>query len=146
MKTKRNFLFTSLLASGALALPLCGQTTPAAGGSAAATSPAATSTTTTTTAAETKPADAARPNHFGGTVSKVDTAAKTVTIENKKQGPRTFQLTDSTKVTNGKAEAKLEDVKVGDHVHGAYMTVGGKMELSTLKLGAPVPKDKAKKE
>ncbi len=123
MKIRINPLLTLILASGALALPLCAQTTPSEGGSAAAVSPSA--------------APSPAKTHFGGTVSAVDATAKTITVDNKRDGSRTFQLTDSTKVSaGGKDTATLDDVKVGDHVHGAFQKSGdGKMELETLKVG-----------
>jgi len=145
---KLNILLPTILAAGAFALPLhaqndvpggaMGGTTPAdqAATPAAATTPAAVEATPAASSA------AAQTLHFGGMLSAVDTTANTITVQNKKQGPRTFQVTDSTKVTktDGSA-ATLADLKAGDHVHGAFKkTDDGKMELLTLKIGPAAKK------
>lgn len=125
---KPYFLITPLLA--ALALPLHAQT------ASPADSPAAT-------AQAASPAPAATPEkaHFGGTLTSVDATGKTVTVVIKKQGTKTFQVTDSTKITKTDGTAiTLGDLKAGDHVHGAFTTTAdGKLELLTLKAGPKEP-------
>ena len=132
MKMKLNLLITTILATGALALPLRAQT-PAPADTPAATTEATPAATTGTTAATL----AAQKSHFGGKLGAVDTTAKTITVQNKRQGPRTFQVTDSTKITKTDGSpATLADLMPGDHVHGAFKTTDdGKLELLTLKIG-----------
>jgi hypothetical protein len=122
---KAKLLVTTLIATAALTLPLCAQS-PAPAGSA---SPAASATDKL---------------HYGGTVSSVDTTAKTITVANKKQGTKTFSITDSTKLTKTDGTTiTLADIKAGDHVHGAYDTApDGKLEALTVKSGPKTATDK----
>jgi len=132
---KINLLLPTLLAVGALALPLHAQNdvpAPAVGNPAATPGPGA--------APAANPA--AEKSHFGGTLGTVDTAANTITVQNKRQGPRTFQVTDSTKILKADGSAAtLADLKTGDRVHGAFKkSDDGKMEVLTLKVGPAVKK------
>ncbi len=119
---KANLLAATLFATAALTLPLCAQTP------APADSPAANPASS--------PAAAAKL-HYGGTVASVDTAAKTITVTNKKQGTKTFEVTDKTKVSKTDGTViTLADIKPGDHVHGGYdTTADGKLEALTVKAG-----------
>src|SRR6266705_1222784 len=86
----------------------------------------------------------ARSTPFKGTVSAVDKAAKTVTLEGKEKA-RVFQVTSTTKIHKDKKPATLDDVAVGDRVGGAYReNAEGKMELVTLNTGLPQAKQKVK--
>jgi hypothetical protein len=88
----------------------------------------ATSTSSDATAA------APEATKFKGTITAIDTTAKTVTVKSK-GGDLTLNITDDTK--GGKALSKLA---VGDKVGGAYTTdASGKMTATALK------KAKAKK-
>src|SRR6478672_10044633 len=57
---------------------------------------------------------------FRGTLSKVDSAAKTITVENKTKGDRTFEITSDTKITKGGKPATLAAGVVGGRVCGTY--------------------------
>jgi len=141
-----NLLIPTILAAGAFALPLQAQN-DVPGGAMGGTTPADQATTPAAAAATAAAsAPAAETLHFGGMLSAVDTAANTITVQNKRQGPRTFQVTDSTKVTKADGSAAtLADLKAGDRVHGAFKKTGdGKMELLTLKVGPAQKKADAK--
>jgi hypothetical protein len=123
---KINLLITSILATGALALPLCAQT------SAPDSSPAAT---------EAASPAAAAAEHFGGKITAIDTTAKTITVASKKLGSKTFKVTDSTTFAGADGSAvTLTDLKVGDRLHGGYTTAAdGSLELGTVKVGGGKP-------
>jgi 3-dehydroquinate synthase class II len=67
----------------------------------------------------------------------VDATAKTITVTNKKQGTKTFAITDSTKLTKTDGTViTLADIKPGDHVHGSFDTKpDGTLEALTVKAG-----------
>jgi Cu/Ag efflux protein CusF len=117
-KVKLNLLITTLFAAGALALPICAQTAPA-DTAAPAASPAKSTT------------------HFTGTVSAVDADGKTISAESKKAGKKTFDVTDSTKITGADGSAAtLADLKTGDHIRVTFKTTDdGKLEAETVKVG-----------
>jgi hypothetical protein len=125
---KPNPFLTTLIATAALTLPLCAQS-PAPADSPTAASPAAS------------PAAAAKA-HYGGTVSSVDATARTITVTNKKQGTKTFSITDATKLTKTDGTAiTLADIKPGDHVHGAFDTnPDGTLLALTVKSGPKTEK------
>jgi hypothetical protein len=124
---KPNLFLTTLFATAALTLPLCAQSP------APADSPAASPATSPVAATKT---------HFGGTVSSVDATAKTITVTNKKQGTKTFSITDDTKLSKTDGTAiTLADIKPGDHVHGGFDTKpDGTLVALTVKSGPKTEK------
>ena len=109
-KMKLNTLIISILSLGALVLPLQAQTTT--GSSAPDTTPA--------------------KSKASGTVSAVDTSAKTVTV-----GADTFTDTDSSKIVKADGtDGTLDDVKTGEKVKVSYSTGDdGTKDILTLKIG-----------
>jgi Cu/Ag efflux protein CusF len=84
------------------------------------------------------PSAAAAGTHFGGTVSAVDASAKTITVDSKKGGSKTFSLTDSSTLTGADGSSTtLADIKTGDHVRISYTTGsdGTTLTVTTLKVG-----------
>jgi Cu/Ag efflux protein CusF len=78
-----------------------------------------------------------------GTISAIDAAAKTVTINSKKEGDKTFTVTDKTKyATATKEVATLDDLKQGDKVQVSYTDAAGKLTAAKIM----VPKAHEKKE
>ncbi len=75
---------------------------------------------------------------FRGTVSAIDTNAKTLTVET-----RTFAVTADTKITRNGKPATLADGVVGEPVSGTYKKAdGGKLEAATIHFGAKAGKPK----
>lgn len=95
-----------------------------------------------------KPAqeEAEKPGTFRGILSDANKSGKTITLANKKgTNQRTFTVSDSAKITKGRAAATWEDLAVGVKVHGTLQkTADGKMEVATLKVGRN-PEEKAGK-
>jgi len=73
---------------------------------------------------------------FRGTLSKVDSVAKTITVENKTKGDRTFEITSETKIMKAGKPATLEDGVVGEPVSGSYAEVDGKMVAKRVTFGS----------
>jgi hypothetical protein len=68
---------------------------------------------------------------FSGKVSKVDNAARTVTI-----GSRTFQVLPTTTITQNGAPVNLNDLKPGTQLSGRYKTSDlDKLEVLTMEIG-----------
>ncbi len=82
-----------------------------------------------------------KATRFSGKLSKVDTTAKTITVENKTKGDRTFEITSDTKIMKDGKPATLEDGVVGEPVGGTYAeSSDGKMTAKIVRFGAPKPK------
>lgn len=70
-------------------------------------------------AADAKPAvKAAKPLPFDTTADEIDATAKTFTHTNKDGKVVKFNVTPTTVIKQGEAEAKFEDIKKGDSVAG----------------------------
>jgi hypothetical protein len=83
----------------------------------------------------------AKATTFRGTLSKVDTTAKTITVSNKTKGDRTFEITSETKIMKDGKPATLEDGVVGEPVSGSYAeSSDGKMAAKSIRFGAAKPK------
>jgi hypothetical protein len=81
--------------------------------------------------AEEKPAPAARPIPFRGTVAAVNKGAKTVTV-----GERVFHISSETKVVKNDQPATLDDVSVGDVIAGNYLKGDdGKLTAKMVRFG-----------
>jgi hypothetical protein len=93
----------------------------------------------TTPAAPAAPAKA-KSTRFSGKLSKVDTTAKTITVENKSKGDRTIEITSETKITKDGKPAMLADGVVGEPVGGSYTEADGKMVAKSVRFGAAKPK------
>jgi len=77
-----------------------------------------------------------------GEVQSIDSAAKTVTIKEKKKEV-TVDVTDKTNIMAGKEKKGLSDIKVGDRIVAHVQDKGGKMvadsiHISTGKMASPV--------
>ena len=86
-------------------------------------------------AAQASPAEKkARAIPFRGTVSAVDTSAKTFTIAGKKES-RVFKVTDNTTVTKDGASATISDISAETAVTGSYWKQeDGTLEAKTVKI------------
>jgi len=75
--------------------------------------------------------------HAGGSVTAVDASAKTITIQSKKGGSKTFTVGDSAKITGADgAAAALTDIKTGDHVRISFTTGDdGTLTAVSIKVG-----------
>jgi hypothetical protein len=70
---------------------------------------------------------------FNGRVTKVDSAAQTVTI-----GSRTFQVLPTTMIKRNGAQANFNDLKPGMQLSGRYKKSDtDKMEVLTMDIGRP---------
>jgi hypothetical protein len=119
MKSKI-LLFAALTFAAAIimAIPVCTYAADDAPATAPATSPA-----TQPDAATTK---------FYGTVTAVDTTAKTFTV-----GDQTFSIVDASKMTKADdSTATLADAVVGQPARGTYnKTADGKLEIVKVRFG-----------
>ncbi|HZQ47061.1 MAG TPA: hypothetical protein VFC07_08620 [Verrucomicrobiae bacterium] len=75
-----------------------------------------------------------KATRFMGKLGKVDSAAKTITVENKSK-ERTFEITSATKITKDGNPATLSDGVAGEPVSGSYSEVDGKMVAKTVHFG-----------
>jgi len=75
--------------------------------------------------------------------SSIDAAARTFTHKNKDGKEVKFVLTDKTEIKNGKADAKFEDIKVGDWVSGLRLKKSD-TEYEVLKITKFGPKTEKK--
>ena len=95
-----------------------------------------------------KPAEA-KPLPMNTKVDAVDAAAKTFSHNNKDGTVVKFVVTDKTEIKNGEADAKLEDIKVGDTVSGLRIKKSP-TEYEVVKItkfgAAPVKGKKAEGE
>lgn len=69
---------------------------------------------------------------FHGKVTAVDTTAMTVTV-----GSKTYKVTSATKISKLNQPATLADIPVGETITGSYKEVEGKLNASTIHIGAP---------
>ena len=104
-------------------------------------------------AAAEKPAEAKKPEAkpaeakalgMSTKVDAIDAAAKTFSHTNKDGSVVKFVVTDKTEIKNGEAEAKFEDIKVGDTVNGSRIKVSA-TEYEVVKItkfGVAAPKEK----
>ena len=109
-------LFTlATISAVALALPTIGFAAPKkeAAAPAAPAAPAADAKKAAPDAA--KPA---KPLPMHSRVDAIDAAAKTFTHKNADGKEVKFNVTATTEIKNGEADAKFEDIKVGDFVSG----------------------------
>ena len=84
------------------------------------------------------PAAPMKSKRFAGKISAVDSTAKTVTVDNKTDGSRTFGVTSDTKIMKDGKPGTLSDGVVGEPVRGTYTTgADGKMVAKMLSFGAP---------
>ena len=77
-------------------------------------------------------------------VDAIDAAAKTFSHNNKDGTVVKFMVTDKTEIKNGEADAKFEDIKVGDTVSGSRMKKSA-TEYEVVKItkfGVAAPKEK----
>ena len=83
----------------------------------------------------------ARPPMFRGTLDAVDSTAKTITVANKTQPKRTFEITADTKFMKDGKPAILSDGVVGDPVSGSYTNSadGKTMIAKMITFGKPAP-------
>lgn len=94
----------------------------------------------TTNKATTTPAAPAKHRNmttFRGKLDAVDVTAKTITVENKTQPKRTFEITPDTKIMKDGKPATLSDGVVGEDVGGSYTNSSGKMIAKTVYFGKP---------
>ncbi|HUK81415.1 MAG TPA: hypothetical protein VLZ12_02170 [Verrucomicrobiae bacterium] len=87
--------------------------------------------------------DEAKPkkHQFTGEITKVDAAAKSVSVKNSKGEEKSFTLTDKAKLsTKDKETAELSDLKVGDKVTVHYTEENGKDMAN--KIGPPAERKK----
>ncbi|HEV2692455.1 MAG TPA: DUF5666 domain-containing protein [Verrucomicrobiae bacterium] len=115
----------SLVAAGLVAVPATGRADDA-------------SKTNSTAAA----APVAKKKHgqFHGSVTAVDAAAMTLTVN-----AETIDVTSATIITKAGKPAVLSDIVVGDMVKGAYKKDdAGKMDASTITAGEKPTKKKKK--
>jgi hypothetical protein len=92
-------------------------------------------------AADTTNAPTAPPKpkmtRFYGTLAAVDSTAKTITVDNKTEKGRVFEITSDTKIMKSRKPATLSDGVVGEPVSGSYVTgADGKMVAKMVRFGA----------
>ncbi|MFL6526907.1 MAG: hypothetical protein ACJ8LI_11335 [Chthoniobacterales bacterium] len=130
MKSK-SFIITGAVVA---AIAMCGPVTAFAASKKASPSPAPSPAASASPAASPS-AKAPRSIPFHGKVGKVDTSAKTFTIEGKTNS-RTFKVTDKTTVTNNGAAASAADIKEGANISGSYWKQSdGSLECRSVKIG-----------
>lgn len=81
----------------------------------------------------------ANPNSttYRGTVSSLDKLALTITLTNKTQPARVFQVTSETRFYKKDKPATLSDLVIGDVVGGSYYTNGTTLTLLTVRDAGP---------
>jgi hypothetical protein len=78
---------------------------------------------------------------FNGKVEAIDASAKTLTV-----GGNAIYIADATKLTKNDKAITLNQIVVGDEVHGtARQTFDGKTEAITVKVGPMKEKGKESK-
>ncbi len=108
-----------------------------------ATAPAATPAAKPAEPAK-APAAAPKAMPMYAKVDAIDAKAKTFSHNNKDGTVVTFMVTETTEIKNGEADAKLDDIKVGDTVSGSRIKKSA-TEYEVVKItkfGAAVPKEK----
>jgi len=88
---------------------------------------------------------------FSGTVEKVDSAKKEISVKQGKE-EMTFSLGEKAKITEGKKELSLNDLKKGTNVSVEYTKEGTKLTAESISVGpmrtsqlAPSEKSASKK-
>lgn len=81
------------------------------------------------------PAKPHRGTRFFGKIAAVDSTAKTITVDNKSEKGRVFQITSDTKIMKDGKPATLGDATVGDDVGGSYSVVDGKNVAKNVRIG-----------
>ncbi len=138
---KRLILVVALLTMVAFVSGVMAQGKPAP----APAKPAATVAPAPAPAKAEKPAKAAKPEKYSGTVEKVDEAAKTILVKGKKD-EKTIAVDDKTKITKAGKEMPLSDLKSGMSVSVEYKKDGDKMVATSIKAAAPKAAKGEKKE
>lgn len=78
----------------------------------------------------------ARPIPFTGKLGSVDKVNKTITLAEKTQPGRIFQVTSETKIMKNGKPATLDDGVVGEAVAGQYTTgADGKPAATSIRFG-----------
>ncbi len=132
---KRTLLTSAFAAILGLALagaPLTvqAQTTPAAPVTTAAPATTPAPATSSAKPAKVKKADA---KEYKGSLTAVDPATETVTIQVSKKKTLTLAVASTTKIKKDKKPATLADFTVGDKVTGSYTTdATGKLTAKSL--------------
>lgn len=80
---------------------------------------------------------------FNSKIKAVDAAAKAITLDEKTA--RVITAGDATKVSLDGKEAKLDDLKSGLFVTGAYKKEGDKNVATSIKASTTAPEPKKKK-
>ncbi len=125
MRKMTAFALVSCLSLGATAL--VAQSTPSTSmDKPATTSGSMTKSTTTTT---TKKTSTHKTTH--GAITAMDATAKTVTIKD------TYNVSDSTKITDAGKAITLGDLKVGDTIYVTYTKNGDKYDASKITVSHP---------
>jgi hypothetical protein len=109
-------------------------TTPAAAAAAAAVAPVAAAA-----AAVVAPIAAVKSLPMTTSVDAIDAATKSFTHNNKDGSAVKFVVTTTTMIKNGEADAKFEDIKVGDTVNGLRVKKSA-TEYEVTKITAFGPK------
>src|SRR5262245_52550954 len=68
-----------------------------------------------------------------GKISKIDTSAKTFSLE-EGSATRAFSLGTNAKVMNGPKAIRFDDLKVGEYVKVEYAPTGGKLMASRVDV------------
>ena len=140
MKHSPSLLVVSSIAVLSFCLPV---TASAQGSKSASPSPTATGSRAATETSDAKPP---RAIPFRGTVSDVDTSAKTFTIAGK-SASRVLKVTDKTTITKDGAEATFADIEAEGKVTGSYWKQDdGTLEAKTVKIGGAGTSEKPKKK
>ena len=77
---------------------------------------------------------------FSGTIAKVDEMGKIIDVKGKvkkEEKTMTFAIDDMTKITKGKAEMKMADLKEGMIGSFKYTKDGDKMIATAIKVATP---------
>jgi hypothetical protein len=95
------------------------------------------------TPAATKKAKVEKEEKFIGKVSSMDVASKTVVVKNP-EAEKTFTVGDKTKITRGKKEMALVDLKQKMDVSVSYKMQAGKAMAAAITVHLPKTKPPAK--
>jgi hypothetical protein len=87
--------------------------------------------TKTTTSTTTTKKTMAKASHTHGAITAMDATAKTVTTKD------TYNVSDSTKITDGGKAIMMSDLKVGDMIYVTYMKNGDKNDASKITVSHP---------
>jgi hypothetical protein len=88
-------------------------------------------------------ANVAKEERFIGKVSSMDVASKTVVVKNP-EAEKTFTVGDKTKITRGKKEMALVDLKQKMDVSVSYKMEAGKAMAAAITVHLPKTKPTAK--